>query len=160
MDEINFERNSVAMSERENIIEQVNRLFIGTDNRDWRNVGSLFASEVLFDMTSLAGGNPSTLTPDAITSAWDAGLKPLKAIHHQAGNYLVDIKGQNADVFCYAIAAHYLPNESGRNVRTFVGSYDIHLINTYGTWLIDKFKYNLKYIDGNPDLEQSAIGDR
>ena len=139
--------------EKDKIKEVVNRLFISTDNRDWQAVSQLFASEVLFDMTSMVGGKPVKLTPQEIVASWEKGLKPLKAIHHQAGNYIVTAKQNEADVFCYGIASHYLPNKTNQNTRLFVGSYIFHLIKNGENWQIDKFRFNLKYIDGNPNLE-------
>ncbi len=53
-------------TEKERAIETVTRLFINTDNRDWPKVKALFASKVLFDMTSLAGGQPAIVTPQEI----------------------------------------------------------------------------------------------
>lgn len=140
--------------EKDMIVETINHLFIATDQRDWQEVKGLFAPSVLFDMTSLAGGDPAMLTPQQIVDAWDKGLKPLKAIHHQTGNTIVAIEGDEAYAFCYGIASHYLPTRSGRNTRTFVGSYDFHLIKNDGVWWIDAFRFNLKYVDGNPDLEK------
>ena len=110
------------------------------------------APEVLFDMTSMAGGEPVAMTPQAITDAWEQGLKPLQAIHHQVGNFIVNIITNEAEVFCYGTASHYLPNPSNDNTRIFVGSYDFHLQKSADDWLIDKFKFNLKYIDGNEAL--------
>ena len=101
------------------------------------------------------GGQPVTLTAQQIVAAWDKGLKPLKAIHHQSGNFIVDTTQNEADVFCYGIASHYLPNKTNQNTRVFVGSYNFHLIKNGATWQIDQFKFNLKYIDGNPNLEGS-----
>lgn len=141
--------------DREEVKEVINRLFISTDSRDWETVRQLFASEVLFDVTSMVGGDPVRLTPQDIVAAWDKGLKPLKAIHHQAGNYIVKIMQNEADVFCYGIASHYLPNKTNQNTRIFVGSYNFHLVRSGESWQIDKFKFNLKYIDGNPNLESS-----
>ena len=138
--------------ERIHIIDRVNKLFIATDNRDWSGVKECFMDSVLFDMTSLAGGEPSMVSSQNIVDAWDTGLK---AVHHQTGNFVVEISGSEADVFCYGIATHYLPNKTNRNVRTFVGSYDMHLVQQGTNWKINRFKYNLKYIDGNPDLEKS-----
>ena len=140
------------LTDQNDVIAAANRLFICTDNRDWQCVKDVFAPEVLFDMTSIAGGQPSRLTPQQIVDGWDQGLKNLKAIHHQAGNYQVTLKGNEADLFCYGIAFHYLPNPSNQNTRTFVGSYNFHLIRTDAVWKIDRFKFNLKYIDGNKDL--------
>ena len=130
-------------------------LFISTDNRDWRAVKDIFADKVHFDMTSLAGGDPVTLTSQEIVDAWDKGLKALKAVHHQIGNYRIMIENNEAQVFCYGIAFHYLPNKTKRNTRTFVGSYDFHLVKNEGQWKIDRFKFNLKFIEGNLDLESS-----
>jgi uncharacterized protein YceK len=142
------------VAERNVVIDTVNQLFIATDQKDWTRVAGLFAPKVRFDMTSLTGGQPETLTPQQIVDAWDKGLKPLKAVHHQVGNHLVAVTGREADVFCYGIASHYLPTKSGRNIRTFAGSYDLHLVKKDGVWWIDRFTYNHKYIDGNPDLEK------
>lgn len=139
--------------ERTRIIEQINRLFIGTDNRDWVSVKRCFAPSVLFDMSSLGAGDPQQLSPDEIVGMWDTGLKPLQAIHHQAGNFLVTIHGSEAQAFCYGIAIHYLPNKTNHNTRTFVGSYDFSLSKASNDWKIHHFKFNLKFIDGNKELE-------
>ena len=135
--------------------DTVTRLFVHTDNREWDKVSDLFAPTVLFDMTSLVGGEPTEMTPQQIVDAWDQGLKPLKAIHHQTGNYLVTLTEDGAQVFCYGIASHYLPNKTNQNTRTFVGSYDFHLVKVDDAWKIDRFKFNLKYLDGNMELESS-----
>jgi hypothetical protein len=144
------------VKDQNDVIAVANRLYICTDNRDWSCVKDVFAPEVLFDMTSLTGGQPEKKTPQQITDMWDQGLKALKAIHHQAGNYQVTVKGNEADMFCYGIAYHYLPNPTNQNVRIFVGSYNFHLVKGDGGWKIDRFKFNLKFIDGNKDLEGSV----
>jgi hypothetical protein len=71
----------------------------------------------------MVGGDPVRLTPQEIVASWQKGLKSF-----------------------------YLPNKTNQNTRIFVGSYDFHLIKNGENWQIDKFKYNLKYIDGNPNL--------
>jgi hypothetical protein len=144
-----------TMIDRMKIIETINHLFIGTDNRDWALVKCCFAPTVHFDMSSMGGGDPRDMTPAEIIAAWDAGLKPLKAVHHQAGNYVIRVSGANAKAFCYGIASHYLPNKTRRNTRTFVGSYDFDLIKDAEAWKISAFKFNLKYADGNLHLESS-----
>jgi hypothetical protein len=144
-----------SLIDQTHIIEVINQLFIATDNRDWPLVKSCFAPSVLFDMSSLGAGDPKQLEPEEIVAAWDTGLKPLKAIHHQAGNYIVRVSGMKAEAFCYGIASHYLPNKTNVNTRTFVGSYDFELLKDKERWRISRFKFTLKYIDGNVDLESS-----
>jgi hypothetical protein len=153
--EANVSDRIEELLERAAILEIVNALFIGTDNRDWPAVKKCFAPSVRFDMSSAGAGEPTVKTPDEIAAMWDVGLKPLKAVHHQVGNFVVSASGSHATVFCYGIAGHYLPNASGRNTRTFVGSYDFGLERHDGRWRISSFKFNLKYLDGNLDLENA-----
>jgi hypothetical protein len=142
------------MDERQKIIDVVTQLFVGTDRRDWESVKKCLERHVLFDMSSLTGGSPATLTAQQIVEGWDSGLEPIKHVHHQAGNYIIDIKGAEAHAFCYAIAYHYRETKSGRNTRVFVGSYDFDLRRHGDEWKIATFKFNLKFIDGNPQIEQ------
>jgi hypothetical protein len=142
-----------VLLEKDAVIGVLNQLFIGTDNRDWAKVKTCFTDEVLFDMTSVTGGEPATMTSQQIVEGWDQGLKDLKAVHHQAGNYVVNLNNNEAEAFCYGVAFHYLPNKTNQNTRTFVGSYNFHLTKTGNAWRIDQFKFNLKYIDGNANLE-------
>jgi hypothetical protein len=144
------------LADQSDIVKTINKLFIETDNRNWVAVKAVFADTVLFDMTSMVGGQPNRLSSQNIVDAWDQGLKPLQAIHHQAGNYIVTVTGSQAEAFCYGIASHYLPNAKNQNTRTFVGSYNFHITKRDGNWTIDSFKFNLKYIDGNRELTESA----
>ena len=98
----------------------------------------------------------SDYDPRADCGRVDPGLKDLTAIHHQVGNYLVTTKGDEADVFCYGIALHHLPDRSGLNTKMVVGSYNFHLEKQKKSWYIDRFRFNLKFIDGNVNPEPDA----
>jgi len=141
-----------GLLEHSRISEVINTLFLATDARDWARVKRCFAPAVTFDMTSLAGGAPQQMSPEQIVSGWQAGLKPIDAIHHQIGNLVVACTGAEATASCYGIAYHYRRTLTGRNTRTFVGSYDFHLRQD-GQWRIDLFRFNLKFVDGNLELE-------
>lgn len=139
--------------EKDAVIAALNRLFRSTDGMDWEDVRRCFAPSVFLDMTSVVGGAPEETTPEAIADGWKKSLGHLKAVHHQAGNYEVQVQGDEAAASCYGIASHFLPNENGESTRTFVGTYDVGLRKLAGTWRIDRFRFNLKYVQGNPDLE-------
>ncbi len=144
------------LREKSRLVDAVTELFVATDLEDWSRAQACFTESVYFDQTSLTGGEPSHISPSDITASWDEGLKPLQAIHHQIGNIQVVIKGEKATVNCYGTAYHYLPNKSGKNTRTFVGSYAFELVKRSGTWKINSFIYNVKFIDGNKDLERTT----
>jgi 3-phenylpropionate/cinnamic acid dioxygenase small subunit len=139
---------------RQEVIEAIDALFVATDNKDWDAVAACFAPQVHFDMSSAGGGAPATRTSAEIAGGWQQGLAPIQAIHHQAGNYRVRVTDDRANAFCYGIAYHYLPKKSGRNTRVFVGSYEFELARGEGRWQITSFRYSLKFVDGNRELEQ------
>ena len=124
-------------------IETVNQLFIGVDERNWEQVSKVFADTVLLDYTSMAGGEPALLTSQQIIDSWKGVLPGFDTTHHQLGNY-------------YGTATHYLANESGKNVWTVVGTYNLELSEANGVLKITGMKFNLKYMDGNSVLAQMA----
>lgn len=142
-----------SLIERDRVSEVINTLFVATDARDWACVRSCLAPVVTFDMTSLAGGGPQQLSPEQIVSGWETGLKPIESVHHQTGNLHIACTGAEATASCYGIAYHYRRTKSGDNTRVFVGSYDFHLRLQDAAWRIDLFRFNLKFIDGNRQLE-------
>ncbi|MDJ0834796.1 MAG: nuclear transport factor 2 family protein [Gammaproteobacteria bacterium] len=141
-------------SDREQIVEIVNKLFVYTDEQNWNALQTeVFTNEVLFDMVSVGAESVETKTAEEITQMWDAGFEGLDAVHHQAGNYIVDIDDDTADVKAYAVASHYKKAATEGNIREFIGSYDIGLVRNSQGWRINEFKYNLKYLDGNLELK-------
>jgi hypothetical protein len=144
--------------EQRKVEEAITNLFIHTDNREWDKVRSCFDHKVLFDMSSMTGMPPTVFDAEKIMNEWENGLKNLKSVHHQAGNYLTTIKGNEALVFCYGIAFHYLPDTTGQDIRTFVGSYNFRLFKVGTDWKINVFKYNSKFITGNLTLGQQSGG--
>src|SRR5271169_3145653 len=138
-----------SLTDRAEVADTVTRLFVNTDERNWQGVADCFAPKVLFDMSSLSASRPSKVSSKKIVDQWTAGLRGLTAVHHQIGNVLVNVEGEEAGAFCYATATHYFPNPTGNDTRTFVGTYDFHLVKGSDGWRIDMFRFNLKFTEGN-----------
>lgn len=147
-----------TLLDKDAVADTVHRLFVATDRRDWDAVADCFAGDVRFDMTSPTGGEPVQRTPREIVDGWTEGLRRVRAIHHQAGNLMISVNGDGADAFCYGTASHWLPNPTGRDTRVFVGSHDFHLVRQGERWRIGAFRFDCKYVDGNPNLEADAEG--
>ena len=138
---------------RDEIIEVVNRLFIYTDDQNWDSLqNEVFAEKLIFDMSSV-NGESGELTAKSICEAWAKGFVGIDAINHLAGNYLVEVNDNQAKVFAYATATHFKANASKGKTREFVGTYNIQLVKETNGWRIIYFKYNLKYANGNLNLE-------
>lgn len=138
---------------REQIVETVHRLFIYTDSKDWNKLqDEVFTESVLFDMSSL-GQEAKVASAKSICETWESGFAGLTAVNHLAGNLLVSVNDGEANVFAYATATHYKSSATMGKTREFVGTYDLHLIQTDKGWRIDQFKYNLKFMNGNLELK-------
>lgn len=134
--------------------ELANKLFMYVDAQQWDKViNEVFSPEVWFDMKSAGGGEPKLIGAKDICTIWQQGFAGLDAIHHQAGQYLISIDSIEANIFAYAVAFHFKQSAQKGKTRSFVGSYDLKAIKTNTGWRLNQFKYNLKYIDGNPTLE-------
>ena len=151
-----------ALSElldRERIVARVTELFLATDRKDWAAVEACFAPTVTFDMSSVGAGPAASVTPHDIATGWRTGLAGVEHVHHQAGNFVVTVAGDEAEAFCYGIAYHHRARRDGRNTRVFVGSYDFRLARTDDasapTWRITAMRFALKFLDGNPALEDA-----
>jgi hypothetical protein len=146
--------DSLEISDKIELYELANKLFMYVDAQQWDKVlNEVFSKEVWFDMQSAGGGEPKLIEASEICAMWKEGFASLDAVHHQGGQYLVDVNSNEASVFGYAVAFHYKQSAQKGKTRTFVGSYDLKAIRTDSGWRLNQFKYNLKYIDGNASLE-------
>lgn len=135
---------------------QVKRLFIATDARDWESLKTIFADEVELDYSSMNGQPAACIKAEDILAGWQTILPGFTHTHHQIGNMISTSRGDEASVFCYGTATHYLENEQD-SIWTVVGSYDFDLKEITGRWVVTKMKFNFKYQEGNTNLPQLAI---
>ncbi|UTW64758.1 nuclear transport factor 2 family protein [bacterium SCSIO 12741] len=136
--------------------ETVIELFVSTDEQQWDQVKAVFDSKVLLDYSSMTGSPATSMTPDEIVDAWKGLLPGFDHTHHQLGNFQMTLSNNQAQVFCYGTASHYLENESGK-LWWVVGSYNFDLVKEDETWKIAGMKFNFKYQDGNTQLPQLAM---
>ena len=147
---------SELMNETQQIEEIINKIFINTDNRNWKGVETQFADKVSLDYSSMNGNPAAELTPSEITSAWKTVIPGFTFTHHQIGNFITEIKKDKAHTYCYGTATHFLENENG-SIWTAVGTYDFDLEKINNEWKVTTMTFNYKYQDGNNKLIEKAI---
>lgn len=131
------------------------KMFIGVDACDWDMVLDCMAETVNVDYSSMTGQPGGEVKTTDLIEGWKGLLPGFDATHHQLGNIISKTKGEDASIFSYVIASHYLDNEAGK-VWTVVGTYDIDMKIIDGDWKITSLKLNFKYQDGNDSLPQLA----
>jgi hypothetical protein len=145
---------SVDLATRQEIEDVVVRLFNATDMRDWPVVEACFTDPLTLDMSSLVGGEPRRLSPREVTAAWDEGFKPLDHVHHQVSNFVTEASDDTATVHCHGIAFHHRGGIAAAvKTRGFVGTYDFALVRNGAGWRIALLRFNLKFVEGNLELE-------
>lgn len=136
--------------------DAVVQMFVATDERDWPRLEDCFTSPFTLDMTSMVGGEPTEMTPSQVAHAWAAGFEPLDHVHHQIGNFRTEVRGEQARVRCHGVALHHRAQAAGLKSRVFVGTYEIDLLACPERWRIRRLAFELKFIDGNLELEKPA----
>ncbi len=141
---------------RQVVEDAVVRMFVATDERDWRTLEDCFTDPFVLDMTSMGGGEPVTMSPAQVVQAWSTGFEPLDHVHHQIGNLRTEASADRARVRCHGVAFHHRAQAPGLKTRVFVGTYELSLAFAAGRWRIDRLLFKLKFIDGNLELEKAA----
>ncbi len=136
------------------IVHLINTLFLSLDEKEWDKVKDCFAPNVVFDISAMDSQQKSMLTPGDIVKQWKNDMKVIDAMHHQTGNYTVSLNGSTAEVVCTGSSTQYRANAKGSNTLTYYGSYHLHMIRGLEEWRIDKFRFHLKFYEGNPDLKK------
>ncbi|RPD40576.1 nuclear transport factor 2 family protein [Chitinophaga barathri] len=140
----------------QHIIETVQNIFTGADERDWDRCLASMDEKVYLDYSSMGAGDAKELPATDIISSWKTFLPRFKATHHQLGNFTIREHNGEAEVAFYGTATHFFPTESMQNVWTVVGTYNAKLVSDKGQWKVTALRFNLKYQDGNLALPQIA----
>jgi hypothetical protein len=139
---------------RDDINGRLHHLFRSVDAKNWESAKEILAEKVELDM----GEGPSSKTADEVIESWKTATADADGLHHQVGNYGIEINGREARLMFLGTATHYKKVKSGKNTRTFYGSYEVTMQQPEGdptnwAWKITKFKYTNKFMDGNLTLK-------
>lgn len=138
---------------KQQIIRQIERLFSGTDARDWHMVEATFSEKVLLDYSSMTGQSAVILSPEGIIRQWSSFLPGFDRTKHQLGGFRVEFGADFALVHLDGKADHYLNDR----IWSVEGTYDVRVEFTNGDWLISEFKFNFLKQSGDSDLPSLAI---
>ncbi len=143
------DRTIQTASDRDAIVDVTTRLGWYADQRRWDELLGLFAGQVTLDYTSLAGGEPVTVSPADIVASWKGGLGGLDATQHVVSNHLVDLDGDTAVATAQFIAIHRLDNPHGDPLWTLGGHYRWTLARHQGRWRITTMTMTATWATGN-----------
>lgn len=135
------------LRDRNAIIDAINAVGLHADLQDWEGVAAQFADSVVLDY-----GEPATMTPAEIITAWSGLLPGFDYTQHVIANHQVTIRGNNATAQSVVYATHFLENDEGDNYWVYIGNYTHDLTRTEDGWRITKMQARMGNQLGNPDL--------
>jgi len=146
-------QNMNTQNDTQKITQLINKLYVYTDEQEWNKLhNEVFTEDVWLDMESL-GGPKQTMKATEITGMWAQAYTEVDAVNHLAGNYIIDVKGDTAEVYAYATATQYKKETTQGTTREFVGTYNFKVERIDGQWKLKFFQYNLKYMTGNIEFK-------
>lgn len=122
------------------------------DLRAFDAIAPLFADQVVVDYTSLWGGTPDLMTPQALMTAWASVLPGFDATWHQIGEIEVRIAGDRARATSPVDARHWL----GEGFWRVTGRYDFVLQRQEARWQITRMTFTVTGEEGDRSLVEAA----
>ena len=161
-DQVNHLMQEVRrLTDERDVRALVDALFTFTDVKDWSAATALFIEEPIpVDMSSLAGGGPVTMPAAALFDGFRQGLFAEKHSHHMAGNYVVRLRGDTAEVTAHGYAWNVLPMRGGDPLWETWGTYDFTARRTSAGWRLASFRYNAKHNRGNEAVRLASAANR
>jgi SnoaL-like domain len=138
--------------------QAVTRMFHAVDDLDWDTVRASFAPEVATDYTSLWGGEPAVVTPDALVEGWLPLAPGYDATQHLLGP--IEVTPADTDrATCTANVRAYHHVRTGEHLSgtwLVVGRYAIEMTGLDGAWRIASITLRTFYEEGDRRLVDVA----
>ena len=141
--------------DRAEISDVLNRYSTAVDGRDWPLLRSIFADEVVFDIRSWRGGEPTLMPTDDWLARVKGQISGFDATRHYTSNHVHRIKGDEAICVANVVALHYLVEGETRRMHASIGYYTKGLKRTAEGWLINALQLII-----TADMGDRALHDR
>lgn len=135
------------------IIQTIQNLFSGADERNWKKVRSAFADQVWLDYSSMTQAPASLVNADDIIQSWAGFLPGFDSTHHQLAKYEINCSGNMASATYTGNANHIIGDKNW----TVIGDYETQLELVDNRWVITSQKFNFSEQIGDVSLPEKAV---
>lgn len=138
-----------STTDRNEIIDGVNRIGLMADRRDWQACRNAFSNRVETDYTSLNGGQPTMVNADDLVKGWETFFtQTFKTTQHLIGSHVVTITGDTATCLSN-FQAHHVYLDAQKGTWTLGGFYEHTLMRTADSWRVNRMKMTWTWEQGN-----------
>jgi hypothetical protein len=118
------------------------------DTGDWAAWRSCFTDRITADFKRLTGQDEVAVAADEWVALIARALAPMRR-HHSYANFDISLHGDRAHAVVYHTSRHWAPTDIGVSYNTQYGWYDFHLEHAGDDWLINGYKHDFQWVDGN-----------
>jgi 3-phenylpropionate/cinnamic acid dioxygenase small subunit len=137
-----------TLTDREEIFDLAVRYATALDSRDWQLPRTCF----LPDVVVLYEGVGEVEGYEGVEDICRRALEPLDASQHILSNFVIDLRGDEADFSCYLHAQHVKQAVEGEPLFVVAGQYtDLHRRTDEG-WKIARRRLATWWTSGNPGV--------
>lgn len=135
------------------VITTVSSIPLAVDLADYSLAERAFAPEIMIDYTSLWGGQPATMTPTELMTAWRAIVPGFDATWHQLSDIEATVTAEEATARAFVDGRHWI----GEQLWRPVGEYHWRLQKQNGRWKVTHMTFLMTEELGDRGLAQQAM---
>jgi SnoaL-like domain len=135
------------------VISVVSSIPLAVDLAAYDLAEKAFAPSIVVDYTSLWGGQPNTMTPAQLMTAWRGILPGFDGTWHELSDLRANVSGNRATATAFVDGRHWLAGQLWRPV----GNYFWELEKMAGAWKVTRMQFQMTKEIGNREVAAQAI---
>ncbi len=146
------------LTDESELRDLIHRYAFGLDDRDWTLWRSVFADEVVIDMSDYRPEPPPRLaTAERVVRSAEVLFAGFEATQHFIGTQRYEVSGDEAVITAHMRAEHWLTTGDGGDRYTMYGTYIDDCVRTADGWKMARVKLHLLREEGNRQVMRSAL---
>ena len=146
------------LSDESELRDLIHRYAFGLDHGDWVVWRSVFADEVVVDMSDYQSDPPPRLaTAEQVVRSAMTLFAGFDATQHFIGTHRFELAGDAAVITAHMRAEHWVTTGKGGDRYTMYGTYIDDCIRTADGWKMVKVKLRLLREEGNRQVMRTAL---
>jgi hypothetical protein len=144
---------AVGDPEAAKVISVVSSIPLAVDLAAYDLAEKAFAPKVVIDYTSLWGGQPNTMTPAELMTAWRGIVPGFTATWHELSAVKATVSGDTATATAFVDGRHWIDGQLWRPV----GNYNWDLQKISGQWKVTRMQFAMTQEIGSRELAAQAM---
>ena len=134
------------------VVSVVSSIPLAVDLARYDLAEAAFAPRIVIDYTSLWGGQPATMTPAELMTAWRGIVPGFDATFHELSNVTATVTGDRATATAFVDGRHWI----GERLWRPVGDYHWTLERIGGQWRVTSMTFAMTREIGDRDVAAEA----